>query len=466
MTSLIPILGGTMGQVSAGLQTGADPSVLQIASNPRTGSGLDLSPYPIPAETGPTVGVAVTGDDRQAFIDAWNGLPGGGGVIEIDRRLLFDDNTQNDLNGKDNVTVKGTTTDAGIAADAGVTTGSAFRALLEIPGNSNIVIRDIEIDATGQNIGCMTPLNTTNLWLARLWCHDIGGNAGSHPNAAIKGGGSGAQEINMVGCVIEDGFGTPADPSVRGFWTSGDSTSQNQWIENCVIEHNIIRNMGHTGFAIHADVGGVFLRRNSSYDNVGAGFKPESPSFSVATGGAGFDPDFDPLQIVATYELNYSAGNGFHGFQPECVGQRMFRNYVERQVQAFASFEDWRRTEIVENFCTNIEGATDRGAVFLDGSNTRDRTNNLIENNTFEAGTASPAMIHGVYVHPDHVDFSQGNPYVIEDNKIVGATGNDFESDNGTFDAYIAGDPASRVQNNNSGAPGTPVVLIRPSYAP
>jgi hypothetical protein len=75
-------------------------------------------------------------------------------------------------------------------------------------------------------------------------------------------------------------------------------------------------------------------------------------------------------------------------------------------------------------------------------------------------------MIHGIYVHPDHIDFSNGDPYVIEDNKVVAATGTDFESANATFDAYIAGDPSSRVQNNNSGAPGTPVTLIRPSYAP
>jgi len=452
-----------------GIQTGADPSVLEIASNPRTGSGLDLTPYSIPAETGSTVQVAVTADDRQAFIDAWNSLPAGGpGIIEIDRRLLFDNNTQNDLNAKDNVTVKGTTTDAGIAADTGVTTGSAFRSLLEIPDGSNVVIRDIEVDATGQNIGCILPVSGTNLWLVRLWCHDIGGSAPSHPNAAIKGGGNGAQQINMVGCVIEDGFGTAGDPSVRGFWSAGDSLTANQWLEDCLIEHNIIRNMGHTGFALHCDVAKVTIRRNSSYDNIGAGFKPESPSFSVASSGAGFDPDFDPGLIVQDYELNYSAGNGFHGFQPEGVGQRMYRNYIERQVTAFASFEDWRRTEVLENFCTNLDGQSSpiRGAIFLDGSDTRDRTNNTIANNTIETGTGSPDIVHGIYVHADHVDFSQNNDYVIEDNKIVDASGTPFESNNATFDSYISGDPNSRVQNNGPTEAGTPVVLLRPSYAP
>ena len=441
----------------AALQTGADPSVLEIASNPRTGSGLDLTPYPIPAETGPTVGVAVTGDDRQAFIDAWNGLPGTGGVIEVDRRLSFDNNTQNQLNDKDNVTVKGTVNNAAIVAAGGVGTGSAFRALLEIPnGAENCVIRDLEIDSTGQNIGCVTPLSVLNCWLVRLWCHDVGGSPSSHPNAIIKGGG-GPQEVNMVGCVLEDGFGTSGDPSVRGFWSSGDG-APTAWIENSLIEHNIVRNVGHTGIALHSDVGGVICRRNSSYDNIGAGIKPEQPT--------GVPSSFDPGLIVATYELNYLAGNGFHGLQPEVGGGRIFRNYIERQITAIATFADWRRIEILENFCTNIEGTSDRGAVFLDGFDVRDRTNILIANNTFEAGTASPAMVHGFYVHPDHVDFSNGDPYVIEDNKIVGATGAPFFSDNATFDAYIAGDPNSRVQNNNASAPGTPVVLLRPSYAP
>ena len=459
MIPLVHILGGAMKQpAGAGLQTGADPSVLEIASNPRTGSGLDLTPYPIPAETGPTVGVAVTGDDRQAFIDAWNGLPGTGGVIEVDRRLSFDNNTQNQLNDKDNVTVKGTVNNAAIVAAGGVGTGSAFRALLEIPnGAENCVIRDLEIDSTGQNIGCVTPLSVLNCWLVRLWCHDVGGSPSSHPNAIIKGGG-GPQEVNLIGCVLEESFGTAGDPSVRGFWSSGDG-APTAWLENSLIEHNIIRNCGHTGLGgVHVDVGGVFVRRNSCYDNIGAGIKPEVPN--------GVSNTFDRGIILQTYELNYCAGNGFHGIQNEGIGERFFRNYIENQIQAFASFEDMRRTEIVENFITNITGATEKGAIFLDGNDVKDRTNNLIANNTIEAGTASPAMIHGIYVHPDHVNFSNGDPYVIEDNKIVGATGNDFESDNATFDAYIAGDPASRVQNNNSSAPGTPVVLLRPSYAP
>lgn len=460
MTGLISVLGGTMVQDgAAGLQTGADPSVLEIASNPRTGSGLDLTPYSIPAETGSTVQVAVTGDDRQAFIDAWNSLPAGGpGIIEIDRRLLFDNNTQNDLNGKDNVTVKGTTTDAGIAADTGVATGSSFRSLLEIPDASNVVIRDLEFDSTGQNIGCITPFAGTNLWLVRLWCHDIGGTPSAHPLAAVKGGGSGPQELNVVGCVFEDGFGTGADPSVRGLWSIGDG-SPSDWLENSLIEHNIVRNMGHTGFALHCDVGGVIVRRNTSYDNIGAGFKPEIPN--------GASSSFDPGIVVQTYELNYSAGNGFTGFQVEGVGVLLFRNYIENQSNAMTSFEDFRRTEISENLCTNIDGDAGRpGAIFLDGSDTRDRTNNLIANNTIETGTGSPDIIHGVYVHPDHVNFSNGDPYVIEDNLILDTSGAPFLSANATFDAFIAGDPSSRVQNNNGTAPGTPVTLIRPSYAP
>ena len=443
----------------AGIQTGADPSVLEIASNPRTGPGLDLSTYPIPAETGPTVGVAVTGDDRQAFIDAWNGLPGTGGVIEINRRLSFDDNTQGDLVAKDNVTVKGVVNNAAIVASGGVATGSSFRALLEIPNGDSVVLRDFEVDSTGQNIGCITPFGGINTWIVRLWCHDIGGTPAAHPLAAIKGGGNDPQELNVVGCVVENGFGTGADPSVRGIWSVGDGTPA-QWLENSLIEHNIVRNMGHTGFAFHCDVGGVVVRRNTSYDNIGAGFKPEIPN--------GASTSFDPGLIVQTYVLNYSAGNGFHGFQSEGVGQRMFRNYIERQITAFATFEDFRRTEITENFCTNLDGLSSpiRGAIFQDGSDIRDRTNNIIANNTIETGAGSPAIVHGIYIHPDHINFSNGDPYVIEDNKITGASGAPFESANGTFDAYISGDPASRVQNNGPSAPGTPVVLLRPSYAP
>ncbi len=457
-----------------GIVVGADAVVEDIAQTPRPSisSGLDLTGYSIPAEIGPVkdpkdapfnaVGDGVA-DDRQAFIDCWNSLTSGG-TIELSGRYAFGDNTQNDLNAVNNITVKGVTTNAAIIARAGVTTGSAFRSLLELPDATDIVLRDFEIDATNQNIGCLTPVGG-DIWLVRLWVHNVGGTAPSHPNAAIKGGGT-INIWNIVGCVVEDLFGTAGDPSVRGIWSTGDSQTTTQWLEQSLIEHNIVRNCGHTGIALHCDVALNTIRKNSSYDNIGAGFKPESPSNIVSTGGAAFDPDFDPGLVVQLYELNYSSGNGFHGFQPEGVGQKIFRNYVENQITAVASFEDWRRTEITENFFTNIEGQTGRGAIFLDGSNTRDRTNNLIANNTIEAGSGSPAMIHGIYVHPDHIDFSQNNDYVIEDNKIVGATGNDFESANATFDAYIAGDPNSRVEDNGPNEAGTPVVLIKPSYVP
>ena len=460
----------------SGLQTGADASVLT--------NSFDVQAYAtsrgfgtIPTESGTVadplsfgaVGNGVA-DDTTAVQNAMNSLPTtAGGTLDLSNGIFGVSNNDDiiQIGNKSNITIKGGGWSRGSAQTSGlralgVDQTNRFNAVLRYTpttNNTNLVIKDLEIDVNNQQFGGITTQADDGTWIIGCFVHDSGDGGSGSPLAAIKGVNT-QENLRIIGNIVENtsAAGTSA---VRGIWTTEDDFIAG------VVAHNIVIRTGHSGIILHVGVGGTCYCefntvKNGSLNTGGALFKPERSG--LITGST-----YQPPLTQAIYRRNYglmddpepTGPQGPWFFQLEGTGDTIEENLGEGCQRAFASFNQGQgmRNMLVRN---NIVSDIREYGVFWDPqSDINDTTLLRVENNTL-SGPAS--FEFGVQFHPNWqtntAAFDFNNVITVIDNNISGNFGADVDAP-----SSVTGYVNYTNSGNGSSAPGALVTLIAPAYA-
>ena len=236
--------------------TAAEPRTIPIAGTlalAGDGSGaltLRFGPGTIPPDVPPLPGGVTVirpsgGDDRGAFVQAWDSLPSDRALF-VSGMLQISDTMR--LSGENKRVIADPTKPSGFRSTRSEPMTGAYCAMIHLVSTAHCGFRGLEFDCAAHPNGGLYIENCSDGLIERCFIHDIGWRS-SDPRALAGIFGDNATRLTLRGCAVSRTGGVLDNDGCRGIWLRGQSS--------LLVEACSVVDTGHTCIAVELSDGEI-----------------------------------------------------------------------------------------------------------------------------------------------------------------------------------------------------------------